>query len=411
MQTLLFDTDDAIVVGPAALKGTRWGGPNADQEVVSPPSPVNGTAQASGWRSHVATLADGERALVGYATPVSGDALQALGWRVAVYEPLQEAEQSGRILQGRIAAVLLVLGALAAICGGLFVRRLMRGLEAIARSADAIHAGTAETIAVPPGRDEAARLGRVLDELLGSLRRERAALQMLNAELDQRVAARTREIERLAEQDRYAAVVRERLKMARDLHDTLAHSMMAMLAEVRLLKRFAGTQPEALAEELVRAEEAARQGVKEVRDAIAQMRFNPVRDAGLAAALSDFVKAFVERTGIVAAFETNVPAGAFADDRAEVLFRIAEEAMHNVERHSAASCVNVTLHCTADGRGLDMAIADDGIGFDPHATRPGHFGLAGLREQAQLIGAKLAIRSGPEHGTTIRVAWRPGTDG
>ncbi len=103
-----------------------------------------------------------------------------------------------------------------------------------------------QKIAVPAGRNEAARLGRALDELLTSLQRERSALQTLNAELDQRVAARTREIERLAEQARYAAVVRERLKIARDLHDTLAHSMMAMLTEIRLLKRAFGDQPRRL---------------------------------------------------------------------------------------------------------------------------------------------------------------------
>ena len=404
-RALLLDTDDAIVIGPSGSEGTRWRGIGADEEAVAPPSAAERTAGVSGWRSHAETLADGERVLVAYATPASADALHALGWRVAVYEPLQDAERRGRILQARIAVVLLALGALTAICGALLARRLTRGLEAIARSADAVRAGRAETIAVPPGRDETARLGRALDELLGSLRRERAALQTLNAELDQRVAARTREIERLAEQERYAAVVRERLKMARDVHDTLAHSMMAMLAEVRLLKRIANTRPEALAEELARAEEAAREGVKEVREAIAQMRFNPVRDAGLAAALSDLVKAFGERTGIAVEFESDTPAGAFADDRAEVLFRIAEEAMHNIERHSGASHVNVSLRGTPDG-GLEMSIADDGIGFDPEAAYPGHYGLAGLRELAQLIEAALAIRSAPGQGTTISVAWR-----
>jgi len=120
---------------------------------------------------------------------------------------------------------------------------------------DAVRVGAANEISVPPGQNEASRLGRALDELLISLKRERSALQTLNAELDQRVAARTREIERLGEQTRYAAVVRERLKIARDLHDTLAHSMMAMLTEIRLLKRLAAIDPTALADELTRAEE------------------------------------------------------------------------------------------------------------------------------------------------------------
>jgi signal transduction histidine kinase len=69
--------------------------------------------------------------------------------------------------------------------------------------------------------------------------------------------------------------------------------MMAMLAEIRLLKRLAVADPGALTEELARAEKAAHQGLKEARDAIAQMRFNPVRDEGLAAALGDFVTSFI----------------------------------------------------------------------------------------------------------------------
>jgi signal transduction histidine kinase len=329
-----------------------------------------------------------------------------------VYPPLEDATQRARILQARIAAVLLGLGLIAALLGMLLALRITRGLDAIARSADAIRAGAAREIVVPRGRNEAARLGRTLDELLTSLQRERSALQELNAELDQRVAARTREVERLAEQERYAAVVRERLKIARDLHDTLAHSMMAMLTEVRLLKRLANADPGALAEELTRAEEAAHQGLKEARAAIAQMRFNPVRDSGLAAALDDLVRMFSERSGIPVDFTTDVQPGAYADERAESLFRIAEEALHNVERHANATRVTISLREPAGGNGLTMTISDDGIGFDPEATRPGHYGLAGLREQALLIGASLAIQSAPQMGTTIRVALplAPGSD-
>jgi signal transduction histidine kinase len=320
-----------------------------------------------------------------------------------VLEPLHDAAQSARALQLRIAAILLGLGLLAAALGVVLARRLTRDLLAITRSAVALRRGVTEAIVVPPGRSEAARLGRALDGLLASLRRERAALRALNAELDQRVASRTREIERLAEQARYDAVARERLTIARDLHDTLAHSMMAMLAEIRLLKRLLAVDPGAVAAELARAETTAREGLQEARAAIARMRFNPVRDAGLAAALADFVAQFVERTGIRVDFTSDAPPGAFADERAETLFRMAEEAMRNVERHAGATQVRVALRATAGGDALTLAIEDDGVGFDPQAAHPGHYGLAGLREQARLIGAALDVRSAPGQGTTITV--------
>ena len=208
----------------------------------------------------------------------------------------------------------------------------------------------------------------------------------------------------MADQARYDALVRERLKIARDLHDTLAHSMMAMLTEIRLLRRVSLTDPAALQDELARAEETAHEGLREARAAIGQMRFNPVRDAGLATALSDLVKLFVDRTGIQTEFSATATSSAFADRRAEVLFRIAEEALRNVERHSGASKAAVTLMGSGDDHEVAMTITDDGIGFNPDAQFPGHYGIAGLHEQAQLIGANLTILSAPQGGTRITVS-------
>lgn len=408
-EALLLDKDGTVLIGPQSLKGRRWESILESTDSAAPIEAVNvprvGVESAS-----VERLADGRRYLVAHAITAADHALHVLGWDLMVLQPLQDATRRARILQGQIAAVLLGLGLLAALLGVLLARRVTRDLKAMARSADAVRSGVMQSIAVPPGRNEAARLGHALDELLASLQRERSALQTLNAELDQRVTARTREIERLAEQARYDAVVRERLKIARDLHDTLAHSMMAMLTEIRLLKRLSATNPEAMAEEFTRAEETARQGLKEARAAISQMRFNPVRDAGLAAALDDLVKRFVERTGVPVDFRNNAPAGTFAEERAETLFRIAEEAMRNIERHAGATRVTISLHELADGHGLALTISDNGVGFDASAAHPGHYGLAGLREQAQLIGAVFTINSTQQQGTTISVTLAPGRD-
>jgi signal transduction histidine kinase len=402
-EALLLDENGAVLIGPASRKGQRWESAPESADAAGPTVAGNLPVGRVVRPSRVERLPDGSRYLVARAKPTASDALHTLGWEVVVLQPMREATQDARALQNQIAAVLVGLGLLAASLGVLVARRVARHLEAIARSADDVRTGAAQSITVPPGRNEAARLGRALDELLTSLQRERGALQTLNAELDQRVAARTREIERLARQAGYDAVVRERLKIARDLHDTLAHSMMAMLTEIRLLKRISATNPAALGEELMRAEETAHQGLKEARAAIAQMRFNPVRDGGLAAALADFVELFVERTGIQVDYTSDAQAGAFADERAETLFRIAEEAMRNVERHAGATRVTISLRASPDGNGLTLTIADDGVGFDAEAAHPGHYGLAGLREQARLIGAALTIRSALQQGTRISV--------
>ena len=407
---LLLDGHGGVLLAAASVQGKRLLSTIESKSAAASPRAIGVPGAAIDWPAHVERLGDGRRYLLARAMPRTADALHALGWSVLVLEPYQDAIAPARVLQAQISAVLLGLGLLAALLGVLLARRLTRGLDTIARSADAVMTGAADRIAVPSGRNEAARLGLALDALLTSLQREQSELQALNAELDQRVAARTRQIERLAEQARFAAVARERLKLARDLHDTLAHSMMAVLTEIRILRKLSATDPAAATEELARAEETAQQGLKEARAAIAQLRFNSVRDAGLATALGDFVKMFVERTGIAVQYTSDAQAGAIADERAETLFRIAEEAMRNIQRHAGAKRVTMSLRAPDQGRGLTLTIADDGIGFDAQAARPGHYGLAGLREQAQLIGATLTIDSAPQRGTTISVALAPEAD-
>lgn len=410
-EALLLDQDGMVLVGPASLKSKHWESTRESTDTTEPTAALNAPRASNEWPPSVERLADGRRYLIARATPGAFDPLHLdLGWRIVVLQPFQDATQRIRILQGQITAVLLGLGLLAALLGLLLTRRVTRDLDAIARSADAVRSGATQRIAVPAGRNEAARLGRAMDELLASLQRERSALQALNAELDQRVTERTRQIERLAQQARYAAVARERLRIARDLHDTLAHSMMAMLTEIRVLRRLLATNPKAMTEELARAEETAHQGLEEARAAIIQLRFNPVRDAGLAAALGEFIKRFIERTGIPVDYTSDAPARAFADERAETLFRIAEEAMRNVEHHARATRVTVSLRTPSSGNGLTLTITDDGIGFDVQAARPGHYGLVGLREQTQLIAAVLTIDSAPQQGTTISVALAPELD-
>ncbi len=280
-------------------------------------------------------------------------------------------------------------------------------MRSLSRSVDAVGSGGARRIAVPPGADEVSRLGRAFANLLGALQREREELGALSAELEQRVTLRTREVERLARETRYAAVVRERLKIARDLHDTLAHSMMAMLTEVRLLKRLYARDPASLADELARAEQVAHEGLIEARASIAQMRFNPVRDAGLGEGLAEALKRLGERTGMQVDMDFDPKAASFAEEAAEAAFRIAEEALRNIERHANATRVMVALRCIGDGA-FALSIQDDGAGFDTGAPHDGHYGLVGMREQAQLIGARLALHSAPAAGTTLYLEFGPG---
>ena len=326
-------------------------------------------------------------------------------WLGVVDERGRVVAASGGGLQGED----VVAGLLAAGAAVLVTRMLTRRLVALAGAAQAVQRGTQRTLAVPAGRDEVSRIGASLAELVGHLQQEKQALLTLNAELDARVAERTARIERLADGARHAAVTRERLRLARDLHDTLAHSLMALLTQIRLVRKLRGRlDMNELGTELGRAEEVAVSGLAEARAAITQMRHGGVRDVGLGAALQELLVRFGERTGVAASLQADPQASGLADERAETVFRIVEEALHNVERHARAQAVSVSIAVQHDGT-TDMGmlgrvrveISDDGTGFDPALPRPGHYGLRGIQEQAALVQARFVLNSQPGAGTRI----------
>jgi signal transduction histidine kinase len=396
-QAYVLDRNGVVLIGPDDLRNRRWNGVSeaaADSaqsrtETISPPQ--------------FQRLPDGRRVLVSRAL-LSAGADAAEGWQVQLTEPYDRVFQRARAVTYQIFWVAMCLGAATALLGVLGTRKLTARLQRLAASVAAVGQNESEQLEIPAGADEVARLARAFAKILSDLRAERVELQTLSNELERRVTVRTREVERLAEESRYAAIVRERLKIARDLHDTLAHSMMALLSEVRFLRRLHAREPHAVAEELVRAEDLARKGLQEARSAISQMRVNAVRDTGLGPALSREFDHFVDRTGTAGDFSADAESARFGDERAETLLRMAQEALRNVERHSQATRVSVRL-ATRDDL-LELRIEDNGVGFDPHAPRPEHYGLVGLREQADLIGAELRIDTGPQLGTTISVTLR-----
>lgn len=351
---------------------------------------------------------DRRRIVVVTVSREAAPTLRGLGIQVAVVQPSEERGHGGTV-EEKLSAISILLSIVAAIIGVAFAVRLTRRLSELSEQAQRAAYQADAAIAEPKGQDEVAMLGRAFGQLLRTLREEHDELDRLTQELEKRVDARTREVERLAADSRYAAVVRERLRLARDLHDTLAHSMMEMLLEVRTLRMLHAHDPDKLGAELERAEQVAAQGLKEARDAVGQMRLNAVRDLGLGAALHAAVNRFAERTGVTVRYDAAPRAASFADARAETVFRIAEEALRNIDRHAQASHVDVCLQ-DGDNGTIALTIADDGVGFDPAAPHPGHYGVLGIREQAQLIDAELELHSAPGAGAKLELRLRVGPE-
>ncbi|KQP39896.1 sensor histidine kinase [Pseudorhodoferax sp. Leaf274] len=377
IELLLIGRDGTVLTGPAAWRGRS---------------------------AATADLTEGGRFVVGRHDPAPVES--GPGWSVAVRQPAAIALAGVERLRRTVLLTVLAAGLLAAVSAPLLTRWLTRRLGTLAEQAQDMRQGLRTDIEAPPGEDEVSRIGATLAALVAQLQGEKAALARLNAELDRRVAERTARIEAMSEEARHAAVTRERLRLARDLHDTLAHSLMALLQQIRLVRKLRDRMaPQELADELGRAEEVAAAGLTEARAAITQMRHGTVRENGLSSALRELLARFGERTGVATRLSAEGPAADLADERAETLYRIVEEALRNVERHAQARTVAVTLDGTQGTTVL--CVRDDGVGFDPQAPHPGHYGMVGIQEQAALVGAALAVDSSPGAGTSLRLEFTP----
>lgn len=354
------------------------------------------------------------RYLVGQLPPPAADDVSrsGAGWRVLVRQDAALALAPARRARDSVLFGVLAVGLLAALAAALLARWLLWRLQELARQARAVARGEQGAITPPRGRDEVHAIGATLAELVAGLQAEKAALAQLNAELDTRVAERTARIERLARGARRAATTRERLRLARALHDTLAHSLMALLTQLRMVRKLgARWSPAQLDAELADAEQVASSGLAEVRGAIRQMRAAGLHDSGLAAELQALLQGLARDAGVQVQAHIDPAADELVDARAAIVLNMAREALRNIARHARARHVTLALAPEPPGadattgatRGWRLELADDGVGFDPAVPAAGHYGLVGLREQAVQLGAALTLDSAPGQGCRLQL--------
>jgi signal transduction histidine kinase len=195
------------------------------------------------------------------------------------------------------------------------------------------------------------------------------------------------------------AVSRERNRMARDLHDTLAHSLSALIVQLEALRALLVNDPAGAKEKADELSVLARRGLEESRQAIQALRRDPVEVLGLEDALRDMLQALQIRSGVQATLSVAGEAQDLTDEESRTLYLIAEEALTNVERHAKAENVTTRLGFGLDR--VDLVIEDDGTGFDPSTVGAERYGLTGMLERAKMIGATLEVASQPGRGTRI----------
>ncbi len=202
--------------------------------------------------------------------------------------------------------------------------------------------------------------------------------------------------------NRFALVLQERLRVARELHDTLLQGFAGISYQLEAAYRLIDTAPANSKARIERAMDQADEAMVQARQSISMLRLS-VLDSGLATAISVAGERMTDGSGIQ--FKT-ISEGLFKDLPYSVegtLYMMATEAIHNAVKHAAPRHIEIRL--SRDAKGVYMAISDDGCGFDMavDGTPKGHWGMRGMVERAKSIGVTLKIHSAPGDGTRVEV--------
>jgi signal transduction histidine kinase len=195
------------------------------------------------------------------------------------------------------------------------------------------------------------------------------------------------------------AALEERQKLARELHDSVSQILYGIALSARTAEGFLASDQARAAEALRYCLSLADVGLTEMRALILELRPELLETEGIVVSIGQYAAALQVRHGVV--FELDLgDEPKIAMSVKETLYRITQEAFHNIIRHAQAREVRVRLE-TCDLE-IEWEVCDDGRGFDPSASFPGHLGLRSMRERVERVGGALEIISAPGAGTCVR---------
>ena len=196
--------------------------------------------------------------------------------------------------------------------------------------------------------------------------------------------------------------IRERNRIARDLHDSATQTIFSMTLLARSTRMLLKQAPDKLPDQLERIENLAQTALGEMRSLIHELRPQPA-DSGLLGLLTRHVNELRQSSTFDVNFECSGSVSALSEKDQQQIFSIVREALNNVVKHSKAKKASVVIRSNKEETSID--ITDDGAGFDLNrqVEEPGHMGLASMRERTTEIGGKLKIHSATGNGTTVEL--------
>jgi PAS domain S-box-containing protein len=196
------------------------------------------------------------------------------------------------------------------------------------------------------------------------------------------------------------AAAEERAHLARELHDSVTQALFSMTLTTRSVELLMDRDLDAAKSKLSELRELQRDALAEMRGLLFEMRPGSLEQDGLVQALRTHAAAVQGRTGLPVVLDARAP------ERLplvleDALFRIAQEALHNVVKHASASSARIEL--TANPHSVQLVIEDDGQGFDENVVGGGRLGLAGMRTRTERIGGAFNVSSRPGNGTRVEI--------
>lgn len=234
-------------------------------------------------------------------------------------------------------------------------------------------------------------LGYVVTRLVKAQRKQRHELAQTNRQLMQHAAT----VEQLS-------ISRERNRLSRELHDTLAHTLSALTVQLEALLTVWNSIPEKPQQMLQQMLSTTRSGLDETRRALSALRATPLEELGLPLALRTLAEDFANRHAWKLDMQIPTQMESLPEEVEQSFYRITQEALENIARHANARSLRLSLR--RDAHRIELEIQDDGRGFNPNEVSDSQLGLKGMRERAEIIGATLTVESRTGGGTRVRVS-------
>lgn len=321
-------------------------------------------------------------------------------WLLSIEFPRQSIVETARHFLNRILIIGSMIMIVALIVGWIMSRNISLPLNKLTAATSQIAEGNYSVKVDTDRKDEVGKLARAFNAMIGQVGKAREGLEQKiieTAEVNEQLRALSAYLQKVRED--------ERIHIAREMHDELGQLLTGFKMDVSLLKKRLGEDTDPVVKEkLTYMLSVVDEAVKFVRKIATELRPSILDDLGLIPALEWHSNEFQKRYNIAVDFYSSVQELNTSSLIATGLFRMYQESLTNVARHSHASKVESRLEVLNDE--IILSISDNGTGFDTSRTTKNTLGLLGMKERAAMLGGKLQILSAPGKGTIVTISVR-----